>query len=75
MSFSFFATGCPTEYRGDQVAGVCASGGMKPLSLDDPALATEFVIIASIYKTLISIILVVPYNAQSDYCLKLNMNG
>ena len=38
-----FLIGCGTQYRGDQVAGVCASGGMKPVSLDDPALASELV--------------------------------
>ena len=33
---------CPTEFRGDQVAGVCASGGMRPVSLNNIALAQEF---------------------------------
>ena len=33
---------CPTEFRGDQVPGVCASGGMRPVSLNDPSLAQEF---------------------------------
>ena len=33
---------CPTEFRGDQVAGVCSSGGMRPVSLNNIALAQEF---------------------------------
>ncbi len=33
---------CPTEFRGDQVSGICASGGMRPVSLNDPSLAQEF---------------------------------
>jgi hypothetical protein len=31
------------EYVCTQISGVCASGGMKPVSLDDPALANELV--------------------------------
>jgi hypothetical protein len=41
---TFKLSGCPTKYRGDQVAGVCAAGGMRALSLDDSALANELVI-------------------------------
>ena len=33
---------CGTQYRGDQVPGVCSSGGMRPVSLNDPGLAQEF---------------------------------
>ena len=33
---------CGTQFRGDQVAGVCASGGMRPVSLNNIALAQEF---------------------------------
>ena len=39
----FFKLGCGTEFRGDQIGEVCASGGMIPASLDDPHLAEELV--------------------------------
>ena len=33
---------CGTQFRGDQVAGVCSSGGMRPVSFNNLALAQEF---------------------------------
>jgi len=33
---------CGTQYEATQIQGACASGGMRPVSLNDPALAQEF---------------------------------
>jgi hypothetical protein len=30
---------CGTQFQGTQVQGVCSSGGMRPVSLNNPALA------------------------------------
>ena len=38
---------CGTQYRADQITGACASGGMRPVSLNDPALAQEFMNLAA----------------------------
>ena len=38
---------CGTQYRGDEVPGACASGGMRPVTLSDPALAQEFMDLAA----------------------------
>jgi len=34
---------CGAEFRGDEIGQVCASGGMLPVSLEDPHLADELV--------------------------------
>ena len=33
---------CPMEFRADQITDLCASGGMRPVSLDSVPLAQEF---------------------------------
>jgi hypothetical protein len=38
---------CGTQYEATQIQGACASGGMRPVSLNDPALAQEFMNLAA----------------------------
>ena len=38
---------CGTQFRADQIPGACASGGMRPVTLSDPALAQEFMNLAA----------------------------
>ena len=39
----FLLSDCGAHFRGDEISQVCASGGMLPVSLDDPHLADELV--------------------------------
>jgi hypothetical protein len=39
----FHVADCGAAFRGDEIDQVCASGGMIPVSLDDPHLADELV--------------------------------